>query len=152
MERILNYRINWHLETRNLLQPTQAGFRPNRSTIDQIISLENDVMTGFSNKLPAYAVFLDIAKAFARTSTNGGLFKIGNLGINGNILKWIKSVLTGRTAKVRVGNQLSDPRNLTNCVPQGAVLSPTLFNVMMSDLPTPPQKINTKTYADDVAV
>jgi hypothetical protein len=117
MERIFNYRINWHLETRNLLQPTQAGFRPNRSTIDQIISLENDVMTGFSNKLPAYAVFLDIAKAFARTSTNGVLFKLGNLGINGNKLKWIKSFLTGRTAKVRVGNQLSDPRNLTNCVP-----------------------------------
>ncbi|KAI9559470.1 putative R-directed D polymerase from mobile element jockey-like [Daphnia sinensis] len=94
MERILNNRINWHLETRNLLQPTQAGFRPNRSTIDHIISLENDVMTGFSNKLPTYAAFLDIAKAFDRTSTDGVLFKLGNLGINGNILKWINSVLT----------------------------------------------------------
>jgi hypothetical protein len=82
MKRILNNRINWHLETRNLLQPTQAGFRPNRSTIDHIISLENDVITGLSKKLPTYDVFLDKAKAFNRTSTDGVQFKLGNVGIN----------------------------------------------------------------------
>jgi Reverse transcriptase (RNA-dependent DNA polymerase) len=152
MERFINNRINWYLETKNLLQRTQAGFRPGRSTLDHIISQENDVATEFSKKLSTYAIFLDIAKAFDRTSTDGVLFKLSKLGIIGNTLKWIKSFLSGRSAKVRVGNQLSDARTLSQGVPQGAVLSPTLFNVMMSDMPPPPSKVTTLTYADDVAV
>jgi hypothetical protein len=152
MERVINTRLNWHLETRNLLQPNQSGFRPNRSTIDHIIALENDVSTGFASKLPTYAIFLDIAKAFDHTSTDGVLYKLGKLGVKGNLLHWIKSFLSNRTAKVRVGNQLSEPRTLSKGVPQGAVLSPALFNVMMSDLPKPPPGVKTKTFADDVAV
>jgi hypothetical protein len=127
MERVLNTRLNWHLETRNLLQPNQSGFRPNRSTIDHIIALENDVSTGFANKLPTYAIFLDIAKAFDHTSTDGVRYKLGKLGVKGNLLKWIKSFLSNRTAKVRVGNQFSEPRTLSKGVPQGAVLSPALL-------------------------
>ncbi|KAK4024586.1 hypothetical protein OUZ56_010009 [Daphnia magna] len=50
-----------------------------------------------------------------------------------------------RTAKVRVKNQFSDANTLTKGVPQGAVLSPTLFNVMMSDLPNPPRSITQHT-------
>ncbi|KZR99272.1 Pol-like protein, partial [Daphnia magna] len=152
MERVINNRLSWHLETRNLLQPTQAGSRPGRSTIDHIISLENDAMMGFSNKLSTFVVFLDIAKAYDRTNTNGVFFKLSKMSVKGKILKWIKSFLTERTAKVRVGNQFSDAHTLTKEVPQGAVLSPTLFNVMMSDLPKPPRSITTLTYADDVAI
>jgi hypothetical protein len=152
MESILNTRLNWHLETRNLLQPNQSGFRPNRSSIDHIIALENDVSTGFASKLPTYAIFLDIAKAFDHISTDGVLYKLGKLGVKGNLLNWIKSFLSNRTAKVRVGNQFSEPRTLSKGVPHRAVLSPALFNVMMSDLLKPPPGVKTKTYADDVAV
>ena len=36
--------------------------------------------------------------------------------------------------------------------PQGGVLSPTLFNIYMSDLPTPPRDIHVTTYADDITI
>ncbi|KZS12015.1 Uncharacterized protein APZ42_023098 [Daphnia magna] len=108
---------SWFLEWNHLLQPTQAGFRPGRSTIDHIVALENHTKIGFSKGSPTTAIFLDIVKA---------------------ILKWTKSFLTGRTARIRIGDHLSEAHPVTRGVPQGAVLSPLLFNVMMSDLPPPP--------------
>ena len=35
MERIVNRRMQWYLETENILVPEQAGFRQNKSTEDQ---------------------------------------------------------------------------------------------------------------------
>ena len=43
----------------------------------------------------------------------------------------------------------SDVKTVGAGVPQGAVLSPTLFNIMLSDLPEDP-RILTYTYADDL--
>ena len=37
-------------------------------------------------------------------------------------------------------------------VPQGGVLSPTLFNLYMSKMPTPPPNIKLVTYADDSTI
>ena len=37
-------------------------------------------------------------------------------------------------------------------MPQGGVLSPTLFNVYTSDLPNPPQEVTNVTYADDITI
>ena len=37
-------------------------------------------------------------------------------------------------------------------VPQGGVLSPLLFNLYMRDMPSPPQSVATKTYADDTTI
>ena len=34
-------------------------------------------------------------------------------------------------------------------VPQGGVLSPTLFNLYMAKMPSPPGNIKVETYADD---
>ncbi len=39
---------------------------------------------------------------------------------------------------LRIGGHFSESRQIENGVPQGAVISPLLFNVMSMDLPTPP--------------
>jgi hypothetical protein len=106
MERILNNRhlspfsTICHLKTINLLQSTQAGFHPYRCTIDHIIiSLENDILAGFTNKLPTYAVFFDIVNAFHLTQLTAFYTNSVNWESMGISLKWIKSFLKGRTAK-----------------------------------------------------
>ena len=42
-----------------------------------------------------------------------------NFGISGNVLKWIKSYLEGRTYQVQIDGILSDTYDLEYGVPQG---------------------------------
>ena len=105
------------------------------------------------NKGGTLAVFLDLEKAFDLMWRDGLLLKLEKLGVRGKILKWIHSFLNNREAMVRVGSTLSDPVLLENGTPQGSVLSPLLFIVMMSDIPCQEiHGIRTSIFADDVAI
>lgn len=50
---------------------------------------------------------------------------------------------------VRIGSEVSDPLPISTGVPQGAVLSPMLFNIMLQDLPHSPE-VQAYCYADDL--
>jgi len=65
-------------------------------------------------------------------------------------LKWLREYLTDCSFRVQFEGQMSSPRKIRSGVPQGAILSPLLFNVMMRDLPSV-QGVRTADYADDVA-
>ena len=120
--------------------------------ICEIVQLETDVKLAFSKKRSLVAVFLDISKAYDSVWIQGLLFKTAKLGITGPILAWLKEFLTGRSMCVRIGDQSSQYINIDNGVPQGAVLSPLLFNIMLTDFPTHPTPVKSRLYADDVTI
>lgn len=60
MEKMVN-RLKWYLETNNLFTNQQCGFRKNRSTIDQLVKLENEIKKATSNK---ETLLVDFGKAF----------------------------------------------------------------------------------------
>lgn len=64
----------------------------------------------------------------------------------------VKKFLTDRSICVRIGGFTSDPRSVNKGVPQGAVISPMLFNLMLIDFPNPPPDITHMLYADDIAL
>ena len=63
MEKIINNRLVWHLETNNLITNAQSGFRHNRSTTDNLAKLEN-ISTAINNKNHIIVVFFDLQKAY----------------------------------------------------------------------------------------
>ena len=67
------------------------------------------------------------------------------------MLRWIEEFLQNRTFQVLIGNTKSETITMTNGLPQGPTLSPTLFNVMMADIPHP-LRIYIYEYADDIAI
>jgi len=60
------------------------------------------------------AVYIDYSKAFDTVSHVKLFQKLSAFGIGGNLLAWIKALLTGRTQRTRVGNSLSDSVKLGN--------------------------------------
>jgi hypothetical protein len=75
------------------------------------------------------AVFLDIAKAFDSTWHPGLLYKLAKLKFSTNLIKFISSFRSERKFRVSVEGEFSTPRYMQSGVPQGSVLSPTLYNL-----------------------
>jgi retron-type reverse transcriptase len=95
--------------------------------------LTDHVTLNFNNKISAAAVFLDIEKAFDTTWHTGLLYKLSKLEFSTNIIKLLSSFLSQRNFKVSVEGVMSTPREMQAGVPQGSVLSPTLFNMYIND-------------------
>ncbi|XP_072395392.1 uncharacterized protein [Diabrotica undecimpunctata] len=64
LEKMVNKRLLWYLERNNILDPFQTGFRSNRSTMDNLVTLHTDIVNAFSNRSEVIAVTLDIQSAF----------------------------------------------------------------------------------------
>ena len=50
----------------NLLSPNQAGFRPGDSCINQLLSINHEILSAFDMGLKVCEIFLDISKAFEK--------------------------------------------------------------------------------------
>ena len=79
------------------------------------------------------------------------MHKISKLNIDGKMFNWIKNFLAERTFQVKVGDALSEPLELQNGTPQGSVISPLLFLIMINDFPLSDYKEQVKNaiFADD---
>ncbi len=86
-------------------------------------------------------MYLDISKAYDCVWIQGLVFKLASIGVTGRLLTWINNFLTGRSICVRVGSNISEFRDVKTGVPQGAVISPLLFNIMLYDFPSFPSLV-----------
>ena len=152
MEKIITERLTWHLETNHLIDKNQCGFRKGHSTIDHIVKLQDTINSSLRVGHHTLAIFIDFEKAFDMVWKNGLLLKLVNLGINGNILAYIKNFLTDRTFQVKIQNVLSAIFSLINGTPQGSVISPILFLIIINDLLQHLSDINCSLFADDSSI
>ena len=98
-----------------------------------------------------HCIFLDFAKAFDSVAHEHLLIKLQCIGINGELLQWIRSFLTHRL-RVVVNGTYSDWLSVRSGVPQGSVLGPLLFLLYIDDLHSIVKHSKLKLYADDVAL
>jgi hypothetical protein len=124
-----------HTEERGLLNASQCDFRARHSTTLQCMRLADHVTLNFNYKMSTAVVFLDIEKAFDTTWHSGLLYKLSKLEFSNSLTKLIGSFLSHRKFRVSVEGEMSTPREMQAGVPQGSVLSPTLFNLYINDAP-----------------
>lgn len=85
MERIINDRLVYTVETKGLIQNYQSGFRRGRGTMDPLVYLEDAIRRAQVNKESVVAVFFDIEKAYDMMWKEGLLIKLSHMGIKGRI-------------------------------------------------------------------
>ena len=79
-------------------------------------------------------IYLDFAKAFDKVDHGILLRKLPEIGISGNLGIWFYNFLAHRSQYVRLPGGVSDDSMVISGVPQGTVLGPMLFLVLMSDI------------------
>nr|KAG5697608.1 hypothetical protein BaRGS_001033 [Batillaria attramentaria] len=153
MERMVNTRLLKHLEENHLLSNTQSAYRKNRSTEDQLVYLAQELEDAFQEKKKVLAIFVDLTKAFDKVWKPGLLLKLLNKKVEGKMYRWIQDFLQYRTARVKLdGGSMSHRVTLPNGVPQGGVVSPTLFLIFIDDIAEKMTKhVSRALHADDFA-
>jgi retron-type reverse transcriptase len=130
--------VQRHIGERGLLNANQFGFRASHSSTLQCMRLTDHVTLNFNNNVSTAVVFLDIKKAFDTTWHTGLLYKLSKLDFSASLIKLISSFLSKRKFFVSVEGEMSTLRIMQAGVPQGSVLTPTLFNmyrVQQKELP-----------------
>ena len=99
------------------------------------------------------SIFFDIEKAYDKTWRHGILRDLFDLGLRGNLPIFIKNFLKLRRFQVRLGTILSDFYLQEEGVPQGSVLSVTLFSLKINNiLKQLPSTVYGSLYVDDLQI
>ena len=155
-ERLILSRLTLYLESNHLLSTCQAGFRPGRSSLDQVLTLSQSIWDGFQKKKPPDRTILasvDFSKAFDSVWHSALFHKLLSLKLPPCFILWVHSFLSDHRAKVQVGGSRSLSFHIRRRVPQGLVLDPVLFILFVDDITKDLLRgAHASLYADDLAI
>ena len=134
MERMVNDRLVWFLEKNQLIATVQSGFRKQRGTLDHLVRFETFIREAFIKKEHAVSIFFDLESAYDTTWKYGIMNDLHDFGIRGRLAYFISAFLNERQFRVRVGDTFSNPHKQEMGVPQGSILSVTLFSVKINNI------------------
>lgn len=134
LERIILTRLNQHLEIRTVIPHEQFGFKKGHSTNHQLVRISQAVKLSLSEGKSTGMVLLDVQKAYDTVWQAAVVYKLLSSNCPVYLTKMIQSYLSGRYFAVSVHGCSSSTYRIPFGLPQGSVLSPTLYNVFTADI------------------
>lgn len=131
-EKTLNVQLSRFLQTNNILDPAQFGFRAEHSTELALIKSTEEIREALDQGGAAVLIMLDLSAAFDTVHHKVLMDWLSESGVQGPAWNLLKSFLTDRVQSVDLDKVRSRSFSLQCGVPQGSSLSPTLFNVYVS--------------------
>ena len=123
LERCVNKQLNDYLSANNLIPSVQSAYRKFHSTESAVLKVLSDIYAAADEKMVTLLGLLDLSAAFD-TVDHQILFDrlLYEYGLDGLVLGWFKSYLTGRSICVHYNGLTSETIPILYGVPQGSVL------------------------------
>ena len=151
LEKMVNTRLMMVLEAHNMIPREQFGFRKMKSTIEPLVKTTSDILSAFKQKKNVLCVSFDIEKAYDTTWKHGILQALHDNNLRGHLPIYIRNFLTDRKFQTIIGSARSEDHTQEQGVPQGSVISCTLFSLAINGiLSVVPHAINAHLYVDDL--
>jgi len=153
LEKILNSRLTWYLESQEILSESQFGGRRKRSTLMALADLDAQIYEAHANNANLISVFFDMENAFPRVWTYRICTILHQIGLRGTLPFLLQNFLNGRTFKVRAAGTLSETKVQQNGILQGSPLSCTLFLIAINEITKIiPAPLQTILFVDDLSI
>lgn len=143
-----------YLKKFKLLYEHQYGFRSGYNTEQPVIQLLDRIykeMNSSNGNDFTLGIFIDLTKAFDTCSIDILLYKLSTYGFRGVSNEWFRSYLTGRKQFTSIRGVNSSLKDILCGVPQGSILGPLLFIILINDLPNASSFFKLL-YADDTTL
>ena len=150
-EEVVRSQLQGDFERNGILPNSQYGFRPQRSTILATAAVEHEWKRAKKKKLQCGSLFFDLSAAFDTLQAPLLVEKMKVYGVHSATTDWIFSYLTERQQCVDFNGFQSQVVEVKVGSPQGSVLSPLLFLIMVADLEEWLSEGSGLSYADDTS-
>lgn len=137
MTLLIHLRLTEWASARNLIPPSQNGFREGYRTNNNAFILRCAVDKARSLGKTLFVGSVDITNAFPSTEQSTMWLKLHRKGAGGNLFDWIRMLYARMTYVVRLGGETSDAFKALIGILIGDPASPTLWNLYMSDFQLP---------------
>ncbi|CAH1995342.1 unnamed protein product [Acanthoscelides obtectus] len=130
MHRIVNNRIGEAVQ----LNHHQRGFKRIDGTLANVLILDHYIGSRVEAGKSYNVLSVDIRKAFDSVSHSFIIRGLERVGLEKEIVDYIRESLTNCHTAIKVGKEFSRPINICRGVEKGDPLSPILFNIVVDEL------------------
>ena len=135
LEKIVTKRISDEIANiPDILPNNQFGSRPQHSTVDAAITLVHRIQAARQAGYHAALILFDISGFFDHIDATRTKDICGKKGFPPNVVNWIHSFLTNRSAAMKIDSVLTEAFPIPDGTPQGSPLSPILSALFTSFL------------------
>ena len=145
----------FHISQQTTQTPNQHGYKVQHPTVTTIYTLNNTVAKGFNKiALPArtITVSLGTSKSFDTVNIHILVVKLLQISTPCTVIKFTAKYIKGRKAYTNFRNHKSMQYQIKAGVPQGGVLSPTIFNTYTPDILTPTAPVQVMLCANNITI
>lgn len=144
-------RLQWWVESKDILPDSQHGFRQGRSCTDSLLNLTLKVDEALLDGENVVAAFLDVKGAFDNVNIDILLAELSKLGCSDTVIEFVKFLTHSRF--IHADCLEDDVRSTYKGVPQGGVLSSLLYIIYVATITKNLHKsICISQFADDIAL
>ena len=133
-EKQVLHQITDFIETQQVYNKHQSGYRKNHSTATILSKLYDDIKIAMEQSALTMAVFTDYSKAFGTIDFFTLIQNMHSLNFSTDFLYWVFSYLMHRQHFVQINSNYSSLLTAKYGVPQGSILGQILLNLCVADM------------------